>query len=81
LALARWDRCTCVTNDGAVRRECKAVGVPVLWGLELLVLTVKAGGLTVQAAAALGRDMSTNNPRYVTPATLQRFLKRIGATR
>ena len=45
LELARAEGWTCVTNDRPLRRECEAVGVPILWGLELIALTVEAGGL------------------------------------
>src|SRR3990172_755989 len=47
LLLARAQGWTCVTNDGRLRRECQAEGIPVCWGLELVTLAVEAGGLLV----------------------------------
>lgn len=77
LELARAEGWTCVTNDRPLRRECEAVGVPILWGLELIALTVEAGGLPASDAAELGRTIADAN-RYITEDVLERFLSRIG---
>ena len=78
LVVARDAGWTCITNDRALRRECEAASVEVIWGLELLALTVEAGGLTARDAAALARVIGQNNPTHITEHVLDRFLRRIG---
>ena len=78
LVVAREEGWTCVTNDRALRRECDAARVEVIWGLELLALTVEAGACRRPAAAALARAIAENNPTHITAAVLERFLRRIG---
>lgn len=77
LALAKAEGWTCVTNDGALRRACEDAEVSILWGLELIAMTVEAGALTVDDAAVIGRSIAASN-RFITDAVLDRFLVRIG---
>ncbi|MBN2197142.1 MAG: hypothetical protein JW751_30330 [Polyangiaceae bacterium] len=77
LELARAEGWTCVTNDGALRRACEDAGIAILWGLELIAMTVEAGALTADDAADIGRSIAASN-RFITDAVLDRFLRRIG---
>lgn len=78
LIVARDEGWTCVTNDRALRRECDAASVEVIWGLDLLALAVEAGGLSAPDAASLARTIAENNPTHITAAVLERFLRPIG---
>lgn len=78
LLLARENGWTCVTNDGRLRRECKQLDIPVLWGLETVALLVECGVLTAQAAGAIGWAIRRANPRFITADVLTNFLVRIG---
>lgn len=78
LKVARDRSWTCVTNDGPLRKRCQTAQVAVLWGLELLALTVDARGIAADDAATLARKIATNNPRHITARVLRAFLKRIG---
>lgn len=80
LLLARENGWKCVTNDGRLRRECVAEGVPVLWGLETVTLLVEDGVLTAAAAEEIGRAIQRANPRFVTDKVLAGFLEQIGVT-
>jgi predicted nucleic acid-binding protein len=80
LLIARANGWTCVTNDARLRRECTADGVDVLWGLETVALLVEGGALSTKAAAEIGRQIQAANPKFITLAILDRFLKRIGAS-
>ena len=46
LVLARANGWTCITNDVALRQECRDVGIRVFWGLETLAYLVDCGALT-----------------------------------
>lgn len=78
LAVARTEGMTCVTNDVALRTQCTDENVEILWGLELLVLTVKQGGIPATAAAEIGTAICEMNPR-MGKAVFARFLKELMA--
>lgn len=80
LLLAAENGWTCVTNDVRLRRECTADGVDVLWGLETIALLVEEGALSAKAAAEIGRQIQAMNPKFITSAILDRFLRRIGVS-
>lgn len=61
LILARDHGWTCVTNDGRLRRECDAAGVPVMWGLQVLLGLVACGALTADAAVAVAEAIGREN--------------------
>ncbi len=63
LILARDNRWTCVTNDGRLRRECEAVNVPVLWGLQLMIELVARGAMTAGEAIAVAEAVAASTPR------------------
>jgi hypothetical protein len=81
LYLAKDHDWTCVSNDGRLRKACGELKVDVLWGLELIALVVEAGGLPKEAAASVARAIHESNPRFITKAILERFMRRIAKVR
>lgn len=77
--LAKEHGWTCVSNDGPLRRQCVAEGVPILWGLELLERLVLARALDTDGAIAAARAIHASNPRYVSKAIVAAFEKKITA--
>lgn len=73
LLMAREAGCTCVTNDGALRKACAADGVDVLWGLRVVLNLVEAGGLTASEATSISRSIREANPLHITAEILERF--------
>lgn len=77
LSVAQSGGYTCVTNDKALRGACTAVGVTVIWGLEIMAKLVRVGLLDYEEACLVARQISEINP-FVTPAIVQRFIQKIG---
>lgn len=76
LILARDNRWTCVTNDGRLRRECEAVNVPVLWGLQLMIELVNRGAMTADAAIVVAEAVGDSNPR-LKPEVVADFRRKV----
>ena len=81
LAVAKENGWTCVTNDRALRRACKAVDVESLWGLETLVLVVEAGGVAAEEALAVATSIRRENPRFITDDIMAAFAARVERAR
>lgn len=77
LLVARDSGYICVTNDRKLRRECTREGVPVRWGLEMLVDLVSSGAVSAHQAAQWARTIHRTNP-YITATVLANFLQKIG---
>lgn len=77
LIVAHDSGCTCVTNDRALRRACRERGVPVWWGLRLMLALVRAGELAPDAALAVARAIHEDNTRHLTAEILDRFAREI----
>jgi len=77
LLVAKEGGFTCVSNDRRLRMSCEAEGVPVLWGLELLVELVAARAIPAEAARDIAARIVSAN-RRMDPNVYARFLKRIG---
>jgi rRNA-processing protein FCF1 len=71
---------TCVTNDRALRRACRERGVPVWWGLRLMLALVRAGKLAPDAALAVARAIHEDNTRHLTAEILGRFALELVST-
>lgn len=71
--LAQTNGWTCVSNDGKLRRVCVAERVSILWGLEMMGRAVEEAALPADAAEAVARKMSENNP-YITTALVDAFV-------
>ncbi|MBC8073829.1 MAG: PIN domain-containing protein [Deltaproteobacteria bacterium] len=79
LLLAAEHGWTCVSNDGALRRECVARGVPVMWGLEMLALVAERGQLSAAEAIAIAEGIAIRNP-FITRELVARFRLRVAAS-
>lgn len=72
LLMAKDNRWTTLTNDGALRSACQAEGVPTMWGLRLMLELVEHSYLPTEAARATGRTIRQNNP-FITEGVLADF--------
>jgi rRNA-processing protein FCF1 len=77
LILAELNGWTCVTNDGRLRKECRALGIETIRGLEPLILLNEGGKISCQTALNYARKIQETNPRYITDQILQRFKSRL----
>lgn len=77
LILARDNGWTCITNDKALRAECAAAGIKVLWGLELMLALATDSVLEIEEAESVAWRIHENNPAFVTRAIVNRFMKRL----
>jgi len=68
----------CVTNDKNLRKLCDGEGVPLLWGLELLLELYEAGGIPKHLAEEIACAIHETNPLHITSGILKRFMSRIG---
>ncbi|MBN1548488.1 MAG: hypothetical protein JW902_17695 [Syntrophaceae bacterium] len=64
---------TCVTNDKNLRKLCKQEGIPLLWGLELLIELHKAGGIPAGDAEIIAKEIRRSNPKHITAEIISRF--------
>lgn len=78
MILARDNGWTCITNDTALRQECRKAGIKVLWGLETLAHLVDRGSLTATKAGEIAEKIHQTNPYFINQNILQRFYKQIG---
>ena len=68
---------TCVTNDRSLRKTCSQQGVPIMWGLELLIQLVDSGGLDYKSALKIGRQIHIDNPRHISARVIADFEKKL----
>lgn len=73
LLTAKRHGMTCVTNDTSLRRQCSNEGIPLLWGLELLLELHAAGGIPRHNAEDIAEAIHEANPKHITTALLRRF--------
>ena len=76
LVLARENGWTCVSNDKALRTACKEEGIPVLWGLEVIALTVDACLLSIEGAEKIAWRINESNP-FITKALVALFVAKL----
>ena len=81
LLTAKRHGMTCVTNDKSLRSLCTKEGVPLLWGLELLLELHAAGGIPRTIAETVAQAIHEANPRHITRSLLARFKAKIGHDR
>lgn len=77
LVLARDNGWTCLSNDGPLRAACKAQGVPVVWGLEIMLFLVDGGYLKTADAIEIAKSIHTVNPMFITAKILTAFQKKV----
>jgi rRNA-processing protein FCF1 len=67
----------CVTNDKNLRSLCGSHSVSILWGLELILNLVAAGGMTRQEASEIGKKIHESNPKHISKTVLGAFLAKL----
>lgn len=73
LILARDNGWSCLSNDGPLRDACKAQGVSVVWGLEIMLELVEAGHLTADKVIEVAESIRSINPLYITQEIVGAF--------
>ena len=73
LRMAEKNGLTAVTNDKRLRTECDTRGIPVLWGLGIMVDLVRVERLAPADAVAVAEAMSAANPYFITAAVVEGF--------
>lgn len=77
LVLARDNGWSCLSNDGPLRMACKAQGVPVVWGLEIMLDLVEGKHLTAIDAIRVAQAIHAVNPIFITAKILAVFQKKV----
>ena len=77
LLLAEENRWTCVSNDKPLHKACVSEGVPVLWGLRLMVDLVDGAQLEKSDALEVAQAIQLSNPRHITPEIIEEFKRKI----
>lgn len=77
LILARDNGWTCLSNDGPLRNACKAQGVSVVWGLEIMLQLVKAGHVSAAKAIEVAQSIHSINPLYITQKIVDAFRRKV----
>ena len=71
--LARDHGWACLSNDGPLRDACKAQGVSVVWGLEIMLRLVEADHVGVEKAIEVAESIHAVNPLYITRKIVNAF--------
>ena len=77
MILARDNNWAVLTNDNALRKICKALGVNCVWGLEAMVMLVERSYLNPKDASSVAEAIVAKNPR-MPKKLLMRFKNKIG---
>lgn len=75
--LARDHGWSCLSNDGPLREACKAQGVPVVWGLEIMLALVEGQHLSAADATQVAHAIHSVNPMFITAKVLAAFQKKV----
>lgn len=77
LILARDNGWACLSNDGPLRDACKAQGVSVVWGLEIMLQLVEAGHVSAGKVIEVAESIHKINPLYITPKIVSAFHQKV----
>ncbi|MCD8536260.1 MAG: hypothetical protein LRY56_01585 [Burkholderiaceae bacterium] len=77
LVLARQNGWVCLSNDGPLRRACKAQGVMVVWGLEIMLNLVGRNLLAADRAIEVAWAIHAMNPVYISRGIVGRFAQKV----
>ncbi|HMP75413.1 MAG TPA: hypothetical protein PKE12_03855 [Kiritimatiellia bacterium] len=78
-AIAKHRQWGCLTNDRGLRNVCIKVGVPVVWGLEAILIAHRKGHLSKARATRAGMAIQRSNPHHIGPDVLDKFLHLLDA--
>ena len=73
LVVCRDEGWTCVTNDRALQGLCRSQGVPVRFGLGLLVDLAATQAISRSRAETVARRIQTSNPLHINERVLAGF--------
>lgn len=77
LVMARDNGWACLSNDGPLREACKAQGVTVVWGLEIMLALVEGQHLSAADAIQVAHAIHSVNPMFITAKVLAAFQKKV----
>lgn len=77
LILARDNGWACLSNDNPLRDACKAQGVAVVWGLEIMLQLVKASHVSAEKAIEVAEAIHVVNPLYITRKIVDAFRSKV----
>ena len=69
----------CVTNDQALRKQCRAHGVPTKRGLRLMVDLVAERAISIKDAMAIARKMQESSPYHINDEVISKFRQALSA--
>jgi rRNA-processing protein FCF1 len=70
----------CVTNDKALRKACDEIGVPTLWGLEIMTALVRGRAMVAADAINTAERIHLSNPLHVSRPIFEQFSRLVTAT-
>lgn len=76
LILARDNGWSCLSNDGPLRDACKAQGVSVVWGLEIMLQLVEPGHASAAKVIEVAESIHLINPLYITQKIVRAFRRK-----
>jgi predicted nucleic acid-binding protein len=80
LLTAKRNGFTCVTNDKNLREYCLQEGVSILWGLQLLAMLCKQGGISRTGALDIAEQIHKSNPKHITASILGQFTDKVNSS-
>lgn len=79
ILVCKKDGYVCVTNDQALRKQCKADGVPTIRGLRLMVDLVAKRAISIEAAMAIALRIQESNPGHIHDKVMSKFRQELSA--
>ena len=79
LVLARNRGWGCLTNDRALRRACGKNDIPVIWGLQILLLLHINGLLDKKRALQTAHAIHRQNPQHIHSGILATFEEKLAS--
>lgn len=67
----------CVTNDKRLRTVFNQKNIPVMWGLELILMLHSAGGILANDAENFAKSINKTNPKHINSNVLSDFTKKL----
>ena len=77
LILAKDNGWACLSNDGPLRQACQTQGIPVVWGLEIMLPLVEGQHLSAADAMQVAQAIHAVNPMFITTKVLAAFQKKV----
>lgn len=74
--IAKEQGWTCATNDKQLRNQCVASGVPIIWGLEIMLCLNKAGHLNRAEAEKTAEKICEVN-KYIGQSVIKKFVAKL----